>query len=96
MDDGVSEVVVLENQITVLAFLPGKIRQWGLDVCRVHPMNLQSSLPEVNYSGRGEQLARAVADVVQGGQVVLTEAAWVHIQDQLPGQAQVSLMSASS
>lgn len=49
----------------------------------------QTSLPEVDYSGRGERLARVVADIIQGGQVVLTEAAWSHVQDQLPGQAQV-------
>ena len=49
----------------------------------------QTSLAEVDYFGRGERLARVVADIIQGGQVVLTEAAWAHVQDQLPGQAQV-------
>ena len=56
---------------------------------RVQPLEAQTSLPEVDYSGRGERLARVVADIIQGGQVVLTEAAWAHVQDQLPGQAQV-------
>lgn len=57
--------------------------------CRVQSLEGQTSLPEVDYSGRGERLARVVADIIQGGQVVLTEAAWAHVQDQLPGQAQV-------
>ena len=44
--------------------------------------------PEVSYEGSGEALAEDLADMVAGGQVVLSEAAWRAVQDAIPGQAQ--------
>ena len=43
----------------------------------------------VEYSGRGESFVRTIANLAYGGQVVLTEPAWVSVQDHIPGQAQV-------
>lgn len=45
--------------------------------------------PEVTYEGSGESLAEDLAELVAGGQVVLSEAAWRAVQDHIPGQAQV-------
>jgi class 3 adenylate cyclase len=45
--------------------------------------------PEVTYEGSGEALAEDLADLVHGGQVVLSESAWRAVQDHIPGQAQV-------
>jgi hypothetical protein len=39
--------------------------------------------------GSGEAFAERLAEVVYGGQVVLSETSWSAIQDQLPGQSQV-------
>ena len=44
----------------------------------------------VEYGGPGEAFVRTVANLAYGGQVVLTERAWVSVQDKIPGQAQVS------
>ncbi len=43
----------------------------------------------VEYGGSGEAFVRTVANLAYGGQVVLTERAWVAVQDKIPGQAQV-------
>lgn len=44
---------------------------------------------QVDYDGGGQAFARSVAALACGGQVVLTEPAWVSVQDHLPGQSQV-------
>ena len=46
----------------------------------------------VVYQGEGEKFARRLSKVIHGGQVVLSETAWASIQDQIPGQSQVSLI----
>lgn len=46
----------------------------------------------VVYQGEGEKFARRLSKVIHGGQVVLSETAWASIQDQIPGQSQVSLL----
>lgn len=43
----------------------------------------------VSFGGGGEAFTRQVASVAFGGQVVLTESAWMTVQDHIPGQAQV-------
>ena len=43
-----------------------------------------------DYSGAGEQFVKHLCNVIHGGQVVLSETAWQSMQDQIPGQCQVS------
>ena len=45
---------------------------------------------QVDYVGGGVDFTRSLGQLAYGGQVVLTETAWVSVQDHLPGQAQVS------
>lgn len=42
-----------------------------------------------DYLGPAEEAVRALSEVAHGGQVVLSEAAWRAVQDQLPGSPQV-------
>ena len=53
------------------------------------PVGRETQHLPVEYSGPGEAFVRTVANLAYGGQVVLTERAWVSVQDKIPGQAQV-------
>lgn len=43
----------------------------------------------VDYNGPCVEHAKELSSVVHGGQVVLTQHAWIAVQDHIPGQAQV-------
>lgn len=63
------------------------------NVCRaedVVPAGRETQHRPVEYGGPGEAFVRTVANLAYGGQVVLTERAWVSVQDHIPGQAQVT------
>ena len=63
-----------------------------LNSCRavdVVPAGRETQHRPVEYGGPGEAFVRTVANLAYGGQVVLTERAWVSVQDHIPGQAQV-------
>ena len=55
----------------------------------VVPVGRETQHRPVEYGGSGEAFVRTVANLAYGGQVVLTERAWVAVQDKIPGQAQV-------
>lgn len=46
---------------------------------------------DAGLDGSGELFTERLADVVCGGQVVLSETTWSAIQDQIPGQSQASI-----
>jgi hypothetical protein len=43
----------------------------------------------VDYTGPAVDHAKELSSIVNGGQVVLTQHAWIAVQDHLPGQAEV-------
>ena len=62
-------------------------------MCRavdVVPAGRETQHRPVEFGGPGEAFVRTVANLAYGGQVVLTERAWVSVQDHIPGQAQVT------
>lgn len=65
-------------------------------VCREDLASKPLKGPEVadaGLDGSGEIFTERLADVVCGGQVVLSETTWSAIQDQIPGQSQASTRS---
>lgn len=44
----------------------------------------------IDYTGPCVDHAKELSCIVHGGQVVLTQHAWIAVQDHLPGQAEVS------
>ena len=55
------------------------------------PAGRETQHRPVEFGGPGEAFVRTVANLAYGGQVVLTERAWVSVQDHIPGQAQVTM-----
>jgi len=58
----------------------------------VVPAGRETQHRPVEFGGPGEAFVRTVANLAYGGQVVLTERAWVSVQDHIPGQAQVTTL----
>ena len=65
----------------------------SLDLDRSHDIDAghRSSQRRLIFGGDAVALAEDLASCANGGQVVLSEAAWSSVQEQLPGACQVAI-----